>query len=513
MTAAEPEPGAAPAAGAVDGWHDDELAVALRQHPIWQQDNVMLHSVGIDVGTSGTQVAFSRLHLRRDGASLTSRYTVVDRQRLFQSPVALTPYASEQRIDGDGLATIVSEAYRLAHRHPDDIDTGAVILTGEALRRDNARTICDALAVSGGELLCASAGDHMEARMAAQGSGAVRLSRERGARILNVDIGGGTTKLALAENGVVVRTAAFDVGGRLHVFDDGRIARLAPTGLVHVERAGLTWIPGAPVQPDDLDRVAAVMADALITAITVCPLPDDVLALFRTDPLGEIGDLDAITFSGGVAEYVYAREDREFGDLGARLGVAVRARLEAGAVPAPLLQPAECIRATVIGVSEYTVQVSGNTSYISNPEDLLPRRNLQVVRPDCRLENGVDPAAVAAAVRGHLEAFDLDTTQADFALALSWEGPPSYERVAALAQGIADGLGGRLERRRPLYLVLDRDIALTLGSLLHEEAHVRSGLVVLDGISVHDFDYLDLGRVREPSGTVPVTVKSLAFGG
>lgn len=483
----------------------------IELNPIWQQDNVTLRSVGIDIGSSGTQVAFSQLHLRRLGEDLTSRYTVIRRDTLFQSQVELTPYTGERTIDAARLAAIIGDAYEAAGQHPDGIDTGVLILTGEALRRDNASRIAEVLAAHGGELVCASAGHNMEAMLAAYGSGAARVSHDHGARILNIDIGGGTTKLGLIDNGRVIATAALHVGGRLQVVDDDdRVVRLEPAGRLHASRAGFTFSLGDEVKESELDHVAEGMADAVISAITERPLPAAIRRLFLTEPIDDFGTLNGIMFSGGVGEYVYGRELRDFGDLGRRFGGALRTRAAAGALPAPLLPAGECIRATVLGASEYSVQLSGNTSYISDPESLLPRRNLQVIRPEYTLDGTPDPGVLAAAIRKHLVAFDLDATS-ELALAMNWEGAPAYERLLGFAQGITRALAQRIDRRLPLYLILDGDVALTLGSILREELGVDSELLVIDGVRLWDFDYIDIGKLREPSHTVPVTIKSLVF--
>ncbi|MER6921533.1 ethanolamine ammonia-lyase reactivating factor EutA [Streptomyces spiralis] len=253
------------------------------------------------------------------------------------------------------------------------------------------------------------------------------------------------------------------------------------------------------------------MADALVAAVTADPLPPGIRGLYLTEPLPGGGGVDAVMFSGGVAEYVYGRERTDFGDLGRRLGHALARRLKAGALPYPLLPPGECIRATALGASEYSVQLSGNTGYVSDPDALLPRRNLQVIRPHYRLGERVDAEAVAAAIRRHLVALDVAQTGADVALALSWSGPPSHERLLPFARGVRDALAERTAAGRPLYVVLDGDVALTLGRLLREELDVTADLMVVDGLSLRDFDYVDLGRLRFPSHTVPVTIKSLVF--
>ena len=501
-----------------DGDHDhdhdhfDAGPDDLESNSIWIQDNITLVSVGIDIGSSGTQIVFSKVQMRRHGVDLTSRYFVVGRETLYESPVSLTPYLSEERIDEKQIGAIIDHAYACAGIHPDQIDSGAVILTGEALRRENARAIANVIAETGGEFVCAAAGHHMEAMLAAYGSGAVKASHDQRARLLNVDIGGGTTKLAIIDRGKIERTAAIHLGGRLLVVDQSDIVtRLDPAGKHLAARTGFDVSIGRAVTPEMLGKITEWMADALHAALTADPLPNEIAALYLTEPLGPLGSIDGVIFSGGVGEYVYRREDRDFGDLGRLFGFAVRAFIDAGRIPWPLLPAGECIRATALGASEYSVQLSGNTVYVSNPRELLPRRNLQVLQPGYRVRDEIDSAALAAAITAHFEAFDLIEGEADVALAFRWSGAPSYPRLAAFARGIVDGLRHSIERKRPIIVVLDGDVAQTLGALLKEELKIASEVMVIDGISLWDFDYIDLGRIRLPSNTIPVTIKSLVF--
>jgi ethanolamine utilization protein EutA len=495
-----------------DADHDHDFDDGpLEDNPIFQQDNVTLHSVGIDIGSAGTQVVFSTIHLRRQGEDLTSRYVIVERDTVYQSPVRLTPYADEHRIDDRALGEIIDAAYGEAGVRPDDIDTGVVILTGEALRRDNAEGIARILAEKGGEFVTATAGHHMEAMLAAFGSGAARASYDAGSRILNIDIGGGTTKLGLCERGKVPWTAAIHIGGRLIVVEDGRIVRLDPAGAHHARRAGFDWSLGDAVSDADLDRVAEGMADLLVATLTQSPPPPAALDLYLTDPAPDLSDLAQVMFSGGVGEYVYGREERDFGDLGRRLGEALRRRAEAGDLGAPLAPAGACIRATALGASEYSVQLSGNTSCITNAGVVLPRRNMQVVKPDVAFGESVDPAALAAAIRDHYVAFDLDPDRDEVALAFEWTGAPEYGRIRGFAEGLRTALAGRIEAGGTLYIMLDGDIAQTLGAILREELGVANEMLVIDGVMLRDFDYIDLGKIRLPSYTVPVTIKSLLF--
>jgi len=493
--------------------HDDfDSAGPLEENPIWIQDNVSLTSVGIDIGSSGTQIIFSRVNLRRLGEALASHYSVVSRETLFQSPVALTPYESEERIDQSALGTIIDEAYHLAGLGPENVDTGAVILTGEALRRENAEAVAGIVAERGGDFVCAAAGHHMEGMLAAFGSGAARLSADTGKRLLNIDIGGGTTKLAIIDSGRVAATAAFHVGGRLQVVDTrGRIVRFDPAGRRLAADAGFSWSLGDTIDFAALDVLAEYMAAAVIAAVCDGNPSAAIRDLYLTDRLPDAGPIDGVMFSGGVAEYIYGKEARDFGDLGRRLGSALRRKLEAGALPWPLLPAGECIRATALGASEYTVQLTGSTLYISNYAVLLPRRNLQVLRPRYELPDTIDSEELARAIQRHLMLFDLAEEDRDVALAFQWRGDPSYERIAALARGIVAGLSRTIANKRPLYLILDGDLAQTLGGVLRDDLGVESEMLVIDGVVLTDFDYIDLGKIRLPSRTVPVTIKSLVF--
>ncbi|WGL52471.1 ethanolamine ammonia-lyase reactivating factor EutA [Nocardioides sp. BP30] len=495
----------------IDDEHDDGVEIPIEENPIWLQDNVVLHSVGVDIGSAGTQVAFSRLHLRRLSEDLTSRYVVVRRETHYASEVQLTPFGDDGDlfIDPVELGRMLDTAYAEARVTPEQIDTGVVILTGEALRRRNAELIASVVSQRAGDLVCATAGHHMEAMLAAYGSGAVLASHREHSRVLNVDIGGGTTKLTLVEGGRISATAAFHVGGRLVAADrDGTVIRLEPGGARHARRAGIPVELGTRVGEHDLVAIADRMAEELLAVLRGEPPSEPDLWL--TDPLPDLAPVDAVIFSGGVAEYVYGTEQRTFGDLGQRLGEALAAAGAAGGLPGPVVAADARIRATVLGASEYTVQLSGITSFISAPERTLPRRNLAVAQPHYELGASVDAAAVGEAIERHVERFGPGET-GELAVALRWEGPPEYRRIRALGEAVVKGLASRISAGQPLYLMLDADIARTLGMLLRDELGVSNDLVVLDGVLLRDFDYVDLGRVRQPSGTVPVTIKSLVF--
>src|SRR3989449_3363340 len=291
--------------GSADHDHDHDLGPAgpLEENPLWLHDNLSLVSVGIDIGSAGTQVIFSRLHMRRLGEDLSSRYFVVARDALYQSPVTFTPYVDDVRIDERALGRIIDDAYQAAGLHPDEIDTGSVILTGEALRRENAQAIAELLAEMGGEFVCAAAGHHMEAMLAAYGSGAAKVSHDQDLRVLNVDICGGTTKLAVIEGGRVLETAAGAIGGRL-VGGSGVTTVHAPRPARHplARPRGLPWGPGKQVSDAGLDALGDWMAGTLCSAIL-----ESTQGSYLTEPLKDLSGIEGVMFSGGVGEYVYGR--------------------------------------------------------------------------------------------------------------------------------------------------------------------------------------------------------------
>ncbi len=232
---------------------------------------------------------------------------------------------------------------------------------------------------------------------------------------------------------------------------------------------------------------------------------------YLTEPISDLSGIEGVIFSGGVGEYVYGTEDRDFGDLGRRLGAAIRSRLLDGSIPYPLLPATARIRATALGASEFSVQLSGNTYYISDEERLLPRRNLQVIRPIYTLGEEIDVNALALAVQTRVASFAMPGDESDFVLAMSWMGELSYGRLHAMAEAIVLGLSERISAGRPVLLAFDADLGKALGSMLRSEFDVMADILVVDGLNLLDFDYIDLGHPLQPSMAIPVTIKSLVF--
>jgi ethanolamine utilization protein EutA len=493
------------------GEDDDFSGGDVSEAYVYSGDLIELTTVGIDVGSSTTHLIFSRLKLRRLGQQLSSRYVVVSREAIYRSPILLTPYTPDYAINAEQLRAFVRAAYEAAALTPSRVDTGAVILTGEAVKRTNARAIAELFADEAGKFVCASAGPNLEAVMAAHGSGAVALSRDLAEVVLNVDVGGGTSKLALIRNGQILETSSINVGGRLVALDEhGQVTRIEPAARIAADAVGVDLHLDRPLSRADRDRLAVALADCLLGAIRREPLSPLAGELMVTPPLANATPIDRIAFSGGVSEYLHEREERDFGDLARPLAVALRARIAAGALPAPVAIVGERIRATVIGASQFTVQVSGNTISISRPEQ-LPIHNLQVLYPRFPKDDGVVAADVSEAIRASFDRFDLEEGERPVALAIDWDGTPSYSRLRSLADGIAGGLPKSLAADLPIVLVFNGDVGKLVGSILRDDLEVTNDVVSIDGIDVEEFDYIDIGSAIEPSRAVPVVIKSLIF--
>src|SRR5919109_4890847 len=478
--------------------HNDHSLDDEAQHPLWKLDTITLTSVGIDVGTATSQIIFSQLVLRRLGRELSSRFVVTERDTLYLSPVHFTPYsAGRERVDDQALGRLVDAAYQEAGLTPRDVDTGAIILTGEAIRRDNARAIADLFATQRGNFVCASAGHNFEALLAAHGSGAVSLSAERECPVLNVDIGGGTTKLAVVERGRILSTAAFHIGGRLVATDaDGVITVLEPGGRALAAQVGIERKIGDQVTPAEMKKLADYMAGAVLS-LTRDETPETALEqLWLTPPLSGPKNYDAVIFSGGVGEYIYGKESKSFGDIGAPLGKALERYISNGDLIWPLAPARECIRATVIGAAQHTVQVSGNTIYRSN-DDLLPQKNLQVLRPAVDLSGDIEAATVAQAILDHFQIFDLEEGKADVALVFRWGGLPKATRIAAFCRGLLEGLPETLRSGKRNYLDFCPNLGGSGGIILKQEFGLNNDFLCIDGIALRDFDFIDLGRMLE----------------
>ncbi len=471
-----------------------------------EEEELRLTSVGVDIGSSTSHLVFSRLQLTLEG----SRYRVTKREVLNESEILLTPYVDDTRIDVEALEAFINQQYKNAKIRREEVDTGALILTGVAVRRRNARAIGELFAKEAGKFVAVSAGDGLEATMAAHGSGAVAHSAKIGGVVLSIDIGGGTSKFAVCNNGKVQEVSAMDIGARLLAFDkDGAVARIEEAGRKHAGWAGFNVELGQKVSQENLRKMASGMMDKLFAMLKPESFTEDAKGLLRLPPLAYKGEIDCVMFSGGVSEFIYNRAKTTFGDLGPLIADEVHRRM--GDLGLLVMEPAARIRATVIGASQYTVQVSGNTIFIT-PEDSVPVRNIAVVAPEFDLSgDDLDEAGITTAVHNALRRLDLLSGRQPVAIAFHWDGSATFFRLQAFSKGVTASLKEILAKGHPLVLVNDGDIGGIVGLHFQEELKIENPIISIDGISLNDFDYIDIGALIPSSGSVPVVIKSLIF--
>jgi ethanolamine utilization protein EutA len=472
--------------------HDGGDEAALHTH---------LTSVGVDIGSSTSHLMFSELRIGYP-TPYQRKPQVLQRELIARSPVLLTPFGHDRQIQPEPLRDLIDSTFREAGLTREQIDTGAVIMTGEAARRDNAAKIAELFSGETGRFVCATAGPILETIMAAYGSGAVVKSRDAGSTIMNIDIGGGTTKISIIKDGHIIDTAAVNIGARLIAYDaSGSVTRLEQAGKRFLDDLGCRLNLGDMVNSELRRRLAVRMANSLFDLLTAGKIahPD----LLITPPVNKLPPIEGVLFSGGVSEYIYGRENTPFGDLGLDLGreIAYQAVHHGFA----LIESAEGIRATVIGASQYTVQLSGETIHV--PESAtLPMRNLRVFVVRVDWESPVAERTVAA-IKKTLERRDTEVRGSPFALAFSLPSFLGYSATHQLAEGIDRALVELKEEDRPHLLTFELNIGRVIGEILA----AKWRLPCVDELSITELDFIDVGEVV-PEGFVPVVVKSLAFG-
>ncbi len=467
-----------------------------------------LTSIGVDIGSSTSHVVFSRITLERDMSSRTEKFRITKREIIHSGPVHLTPFKDKVTIDYDALRNLLLSDYAAAGLEIDSVDTGAVIITGETAKKKNAEEIVNALASETGKFVAATAGPNFESVLAAYGSGAVARSEESGKTIMNVDVGGGSSNIAICKDGRVITTTAINVGGRLLATDGNDIVvRLEDTAQNVAHAIGLSINLGDQIKERIKKRMSHALAEALIEVLIGPPTSTIAEMLLMTEPMHFISKIDEITFSGGVAEYIYGKEERDFMDLGKYLAEDIwQLAKEKGL---PIAEPTHKIRATVIGAGQFNLQVSGSTTFLSAGL-AYPFRNLPVVTPT--IERGRAKAdAVNNAIRNALKLFDLIEGEDEMILAFNDAVRPSYENLTEFAKGVVAALPKTISSGKPLFMCFDSDIGNSVGNVMRRETGVTNDILSIDEIELSAGDFVDIGEPIIEGVVVPVVVKKLVF--
>ena len=467
-----------------------------------------LTSIGIDIGTTTTQVLLSELTVGTTGRDGADKLVVTGREIIHRGGIHRTRLLDAKTVDIEATAAIVNEELAAAGVAPSEIDTGAVIVTGETAHTDNAEPLVHRLAIDSGEFVAATAGAALEAILAGRGAGTAARAVETEGVIANVDIGGGTTNIAVFDATGVRDTRCIDVGGRLIEFDgEGTVAKLSEPARDLAEELNLSIDGGASRACDDLRELIAAMADCVVDAATGPPFADRTRTLAIGSLPTEPVRLDGVVFTGGVGRLVNTPDEATdaYGDTGSLLAAAVRDRASA----LPVLPPEEDVRATVIGAGTQTTRLSGRT--LVADRSLLPLRDLPVVGAldlgDAGNEALFDrlDAAVTTAEERH-------GTDEPFVLSIDDIGAVRYQRIKDVARAIAAAYEDRDEMDTPMVVLTRQNCAKALGQTLSSHVGGRP-LLTIDEVETDEGEYLDVGSPLADGDTVPVVVKTLAFGG
>ncbi len=477
-------------------------------------------SVGVDVGTTTTQVVFSRLSLTdvsRPGQ--IPRISITDRAVLYQSPIVFTPLKDYETVDADQLNEIVRREYAAAGVDPKRVETGAVIITGETAKKKNADEILRALSGLAGEFVVSVAGPHVESLIAGRGAGAAGYSQTHYTSVTNVDIGGGSANSATFHSGNFVSAAAMNFGGRILEVEhgSGRVRHIAEPAKHILADCGIQLEAGSSPTLEELRRFTDRMADLAVELVegTASPLAQKV---YLTPPAPISGKGTVLMFSGGIGHYYYkplriesVADATLHDDVGPLLAESMRQNSVLNSYE--IVPPAETVRATVLGASTQTVTLSGSTIWAER--QILPMKNVPVIRPalqdDASALPGTNfqPAAISTAIAEAVRRWDINVATDLFAIALELNRSLDYTLLTQLANGLRE-FSGAMPSERPLVVIIERDYAQALGQTLKGLTPERS-LLVIDQIGLTEGDYIDVGAPLMDGRVVPLSVKTLIF--
>lgn len=472
-----------------------------------------LLSVGIDVGTTTTQVVFSHLVLSdvaRPGQ--VPRIQVEAKSVLYKSPIHFTPLSTPDEVNTEALKELIRREYELAGYTPQQVETGAVIVTGEIARTRNADAILAAISDLAGDFVVTVAGPNVESIIAGKGSGAATYSAEHFAQVTHIDIGGGTANAAIFRSGEFLSASAMAVGGRQLVIEktSGIVRHIPPPGQKIVDSLHLPIQVGHPVTMQALQAFCACMAD-LVADLALGVETEFNRAFYLSPPLKQAEISRVLMFSGGIGTYFYhpvpvnsLADVFIHNDVGPLLASALN--LNPRIQEFKRIEPDETVRATVMGAASQTITLSGSTIWAE--KELLPLRNLPVVRP--AMEGMQSPSGISEALRLAARRWESGDDEGQVATVIDFPALIDFPTLQAVASGVVDYAGSRKDPSAPIVLILEHDYAQVLGQSI-KAMNPQLPVLVIDQVGLDEGDFIDLGSPILGGRVVPLSVKTLIF--
>lgn len=475
-----------------------------------------LISVGIDVGTTTTQVIFSNITIENmSSGARVPEFKIVGKEIFYKGKIHFTPLRSNTEIDETALKEIIEREYKIAGINPDDIDSGAVIITGETARKENAQNISKVLSGYAGEFVVATAGPDLEGIIAGKGSGAAKLSYENNDIVANFDIGGGTTNIAVFSQGEPIDTTCLDLGGRLLRFDKSGLVEYISPKLADICKEINVSLEKGKRYPDEVIRkICRYMAEILLEVSGARPRSRllELTLSPKSTALRLDYKIDRVSFTGGVADYIYNNQAEtdlyKFGDIGILLGYEIKAILNDFA--SKVIMPEETIMATVVGAGTQTMDISGSTISYSQSAT-LPLKNIPIIEITEK-EERVNEEELEKTIMAKLQWYCLETQKQKVALFLKGERNVSFEKVTSLSKVIAKVWEEFYPHGEEVIVVIENDMAKVLGqSISRKLSNKQREVVCIDGIKVSSGDYIDIGKPIGNGSVLPVVIKTLVF--
>jgi len=463
-------------------------------------------SIGLDIGTSTTKLIVSKLLIANQQNQFTlPGCQIIDRRVTYASSIYTTPMLNDVEIDVQRLTVLLEQEYKNAGISLDQVEAGAVIITGETAKKQNAESIVHYLAEHAGDFVVATAGADLEGILAAKGSGAIDRSAETNAVIANIDVGGGTANIALCQNGKVIETFTLHVGGRLiRLNEDGLVTYVSSHLTEFLKNNSLTLREGEKATFEKLSSICQLLAEETVNYVKA--LNQNSTLLVSPHTRSSIHP-ETIMVSGGVGAMmekqkpITVKEVAIHGDVGPLLAYHFQS--------IQVSQAAETTRATVIGAGMQNTEVSGSTVYIGSKR--LPLKNIPIIEIPVQQEETWNPQLFQERVRAAcMQASTLFSAEdPPAAIALSHFPYCSYKMLQELAKIISAEFIACFKGAKCLVVLCEQDIAKALGQALAKQRRELE-IICLDQIDFTHGDYIDLG-LPVAGEAISVSVKTLAF--
>ena len=470
-------------------------------------------SVGIDIGTSTTQLVFSKLIVENTASSFTvPRISIVDKEIIYRSEIYFTPLISLTEIDAQKVKNIVEKEYIKAGIRKEDIETGAVIITGETARKENANDVLHSLSGFAGDFVVATAGPDLESIISAKGAGAHTYSKEHSTSVVNIDVGGGTSNLAVFVREELKETGCLDIGGRQIKVDPltKEIIYIAPKIQRLIKDNNIKLSLGDKATVEKIIPIADEMVRMLEESLGLEQKSKEFDYIVTNKSIGLSEEIKCISFSGGVADYVYCEDNVDdhfkYGDIGIILGQ--RIKISNLCKKLKLIKSIETIRATVVGAGSHTTEISGST--ITYTHDNFPMKNIPIIKLS-KEDEDKDEIGLEEAVKSKLNWFKLENDLQKVAIAVNGKISPSFEYVQNMARGLINGMEEIILKDLPIIIIVENDMAKALGQCVYSLLNFKKEVVCIDSIKVDNGDYIDIGKPIAEGKVLPVVIKTLVF--